>query len=70
MKRLLSKIIEFLLKRTEHLNAEIDNAKEPNDPMQKKIQELLAKKELMKSALNQASQEKSSKKTDNSNNNN
>lgn len=58
MKRLLNKIIESLLKRTEHLNAEIDNTKETDDPMQKKIQELLEKKELMKSALNQANQEK------------
>lgn len=58
MKQLLNKIIESLLKRTEHLNAEIDNTKEANDPMQKKIQELLEKKELMKSALNQANQDK------------
>jgi hypothetical protein len=65
MKRLISKIIEFLLKKTEHLNPEIDNSNTQDDPMQKKIQELLEKKELMKSALNQANQEKNSKNTDN-----
>lgn len=58
MKRLLNKIIEFLLKKTEHLNTEITDSGDTNDPMQKKIQELLAKKEMMKSALNQANQEK------------
>ncbi len=64
MKRLLNKIIEFLLKKTEHLDTKIADSEETNDPMQKKIQELLAKKELMKSALNQANQEKSAKNTD------
>jgi hypothetical protein len=57
MSRFLKKIIDFLLKRTEHLNAEIETAN-ADDPMQKKIQELLEKKELMKSALNQSTTEK------------
>lgn len=70
MKGLLNKIIEFLLKKTEHLNTETADSEDANDPMQKKIQELLAKKELMKSALNQANQDKNSKNTDSTNNNN
>lgn len=57
MSRFLNKIIDFLLKRTEHLNAKIETAN-ADDPMQKKIQELLEKKELMKSALKQNTPEK------------
>ena len=56
MKRLLQKIIDMLLKKTEHLTQDLEQTQETNDPMQKKINELLARKEMMKSALNQANQ--------------
>ena len=59
MKGLLQKLIGFLLKKTENLENQLDNSQNTSDdPMQKKIQELLAKKEMMKSALNQAKQKK------------
>ena len=58
MKRLLNKIIEMLLKRTERLDTKIESTNNADDPMQKKIQELLEKKEMMKSALKQNTPEK------------
>ena len=73
MKRLLNKLIEFLLKKTEHLDTKITDSEGTNDPMQKKIQQLLAKKEMMKSAVhqaNQANQAKNATNTDNTHNNN
>lgn len=58
MNRFVKTIIEFLLKRTEHLNSAIDKSKDPNDPMQKKMRALLEKREQMKTAVNLAGKDK------------
>jgi hypothetical protein len=54
MNRFVKKIIEFLLKRTEHLDKSINKNANPNDPMQKKMKALLEKREQMKAAVGQA----------------
>ncbi len=59
MKGLIQKLIGFLLKKSDQLGSQVDNPqKTTDDPMQKKIQALLARKEMMKSALEQAKQQK------------
>jgi non-homologous end joining protein Ku len=60
MNRFVKTIIEFLLKRTEHLDKAIDKSKDPNDPMQKRMRSLLEKREQMKSAVKLAEQKKNS----------
>jgi hypothetical protein len=56
--RFVKKIIEMLLKKTEHLNSALDSSKDANDPMQKRMKALLEKRELMKAAVNDASKPK------------
>lgn len=67
MNRFVKKIIEFLLKRTENLDKAIDSNANPNDPMQKRMRAMLEKREMMKAAINQASNQKDGSKTSFSN---
>jgi hypothetical protein len=67
MNRFVKKIMEFLLKRTEHLEKGIDRNADPNDPTQKRIRAMLERRERMKAAISQSPNQKAGSKTSFSN---
>ena len=61
MNRLLKKLIDYLFSKTEKLSSTLDsNDNESEDPLQKKINSLKEKRDLMKQAVSEAAKEKDS----------